>query len=338
MRKYITGVVICLFLALTPAYSDPLVKGADVGWLPQMEASNYKFYDAQGVQKDCLQILKENGINTIRLRVFVHPSLDKKNGHCGKDEVVAMAVRAQKMGFRVMIDFHYSDTFAGWVTQKKPIAWDNHSFGQLLNDVYDHTTDVLTALKTNGITPEWVQIGNEMSTGLLWPEGNTYHWDQLAQLVNKGYDAVKAIDSQTKVVIHLETGGNNEKFRNFFDNLKNHGGKWDVIGMSFYPDWKFNVYGETIDKLGLNLTDMASRYGKEVMVVEVGGEVNKPQRTYEMLLAVQKKVKEVPNGMGIGVIYWEPEGEASWSGYGFSCWGKDGKPTKALTAFAQKIL
>ena len=110
-------------------------------------------------------------------------------------------------------------------------------------------------------------------------------------------------------------------------------GKWDAIGMSFYPWPLHQDYTALIDGLGTNLKDMAARYGKEVMVVEVGGESAKPQNTYDMLVAVQKKVRAVPNGKGLGVIYWEPEGERSWSGYPLSCWAADGRPTMALTAF-----
>ena len=103
-------------------------KGADVGWLPQMEATGYKFYDSDGSQKDCLQLLKDRGMNTIRLRVWVNPSNDKASGHCSPAETVVMAVRAQKMGMRIMIDFHYSDTWADPAKQAKPAAWANHSF------------------------------------------------------------------------------------------------------------------------------------------------------------------------------------------------------------------
>ena len=107
----------------------------------------------------------------------------------------------------------------------------------------------------------------------------------------------------------------------------------DVIGMSYYPFWSHKDYIASINELGFNLTDMAARYGREVMVVEVGGEASKPQNTYDMVIAVRKKVRAVPDGKGLGVIYWEPEGEKSWSGYQLSCWGADGRPTMALTAF-----
>ena len=169
-------------------------KGADVGWLPQMEATGYKFYDVDGSQKDCLQLLKDRGMNTIRLRVWVNPSNDKASGHCSPAETVVMAVRAQKMGMRIMIDFHYSDTWADPAKQAKPAAWANHSFADLQNDVYKHTFDVLSALKSAGVTPEWVQIGNEIPGGMLWPDGSSKNFNQLTQLLNKGYEATKAVN------------------------------------------------------------------------------------------------------------------------------------------------
>jgi len=335
--SFLNGRVILCFWFIFVASSMPgqaqFVKGADVGWLSQMEATGYKFYDSLGTEKNCLQILKEHGINTIRLRVWVNPSSDRTNGHCSKDEVVAMAVRAKNMGMRIMIDFHYSDSWADPGKQTKPAAWASHPFSQLLTDVYDHTTDVLTALKTAGVTPEWVQIGNEIIGGMLWPDGSTSNWSQFSQLLNKGYDATKAVDSAIKVIIHVSGGENNSACHWFFDNVQSHGVRYDIIGLSYYPFWIGSNYTVTIDDLGNNLNDMVSRYGKPVMVVETGGEYNKVQNTYDMLMAVLNKVRIVPGNKGLGVIYWEPEGEKSWSGYSLSCWGSDGKPTAALNAF-----
>lgn len=334
-----------LLLGSSKAYSVPssisdsvFVKGADISWLPQMEATGYKFYNDKGVEQDCFQILKDHGINTIRLRTWVNPSGDKASGHCSKEETVAMAVRAKNWGMRVMIDFHYSDTWADPGKQVKPAAWVGHDFSQLLTDVYDYTADVMTALKTAGISPEWVQVGNEIPGGMIYPEGNSSNFSQLVQLINKGYDAIKAVSPQSKVILHVDQGNNNGRFRWWFDNAKANNAKYDVIGLSYYPYWLEGKpdFTLSIDDLGNNLIDMASRYGKEVMLVEVGGEDTKPQNTYDMLIAVQKKVKAVPDGKGLGVIYWEPEGAKSWSGYSLSAWDVDGRPTKAMDAFLVK--
>ena len=310
-------------------------KGADVSWLPQMEATGYRFYDTDGKEKDCLQLLKERGMNTIRLRVFVNPSQDKASGHCSKEETVAMALRAQKAKMRIMIDFHYSDTWADPAKQAKPAAWANLSFDALQNKVYEHTFDVLTALKKAGVTPEWVQVGNEIPGGMLWPDGSTNNWAQLAQLLNKGYEATKAVNAKIKVIVHVDEGNNNEKFRWFFDKATEHQVKYDVIGLSYYPFWIKKDYSETIADLQKNLNDMASRYQKEVMVVEVGGVDEQVQNTRELLAATIKAVRAVPNHKGLGVLYWEPQGAKSWSGYGLSAWQPDGKPSPALDAFKE---
>ena len=330
------GVAWCLtLLCSSTAAAQTFAKGGDVGWLQQMEANNYLFYDEQGVQKDCLQLLKDKGINSIRLRVWVNPSMvDWVNGHCSPAEVVTMATRAKNMGFRLMIDFHYSDSWADPGQQTKPAAWAQHSFSQLLTDVYDHTYSVMSALKANGVDPEWVQVGNEIPNGLLWPEGSTSNFAQLTQLLNKGYDAVKAVNAASKVVVHLDKGNDNARFRSFFDRLRTNGGKYDVIGMSYYPYWLNQDYTASINNLQFNLNDMASRYGKEVVVAEVGGDcTNASQNVYDMLVAVQNAVVAVPNGRGLGVFYWEPEGYRNFSGYQLSAWGNDGKPSPAMNAF-----
>jgi arabinogalactan endo-1,4-beta-galactosidase len=323
-------------LLIPPAgRATDVAKGADVGWLPQMEASGYKFYDHNGKAEDCLKILKDQGVDTIRLRVFVNPSQDPRSGHCSRDEVVEMAARARAMGFRILIDFHYSDSWADPEKQTKPAAWQVHTFDELKKDVFDHTVDVLGALKTKGVIPEWVQVGNEIKTGMLWPDGKRSNGKNLAELINSGYRAVKSVDPASKVIVHLDRGNDSAYYRRYFDDLQHNGAHYDVIGMSYYPFWLHVDYTKNINDLGSNLVDMAARFHKEVMIVEVGGEQAKAQNTRELLRAVLKKVRAVPEHKGIGVVYWEPEGEASWSHYQLSCWGADGKPTEALQAFLE---
>ena len=314
-------------------------RGGDISWLPQMEASGFKFYNDQGREQDCFQILKDHGFNTIRLRTFVNPSDHKINGHCSKDETVAMAVRAKSHGMKVMIDFHYSDSWADPSKQVKPTAWEGHDFATLLQDIYEYTAEVMQALKAKDITPDWVQVGNETASGMIYPEGSTNNWNTLAQLINKAHDAIKEVSPTSRVILHVDQGNNNARFRAWFDSATVYQAKYDVIGLSYYPYWLPGNpdYTLSIDDLGNNMNDLVQRYGKEVMVVEVGGEDTKIQNTYDMLVAVQKKVKAVPNGKGLGVLYWEPQGARSWSKYALSCWQSDGKPTKALSAFKVKL-
>jgi len=310
-------------------------KGADISWLLQMEASGYVFYNTDGKAEDCFKILKDHGINSIRLRTFVNPSNNPQSGHCSKEETVAMAKRAKQWGMKVMINFHYSDSWADPGKQNKPKAWEDLDFAALKKKLYDYTYDVIAALKNEGVTPQWVQVGNEIPSGMLYPEGHIDNWPQLVELLNMGYDAIKAASPTSQVILHVDQGNNNERFRWWFDNATKYGAKYDIIGMSYYPYWLEGKpdYTENIDDLAWNLKDMVSRYNKDVMVVEVGGEDHKAQNTYDMLTSVIERVRDVPNERGLGVFYWEPQGARSWSGYALSAWGDDGKPTKALKAF-----
>lgn len=168
-------------------------KGADVSWLPQMEAQGYKFYNDQGAEQDLLQILKDHGIDSIRLRAFVNPSDDPSNGHNSTEEVVALASRVSALGFRIMIDLHYSDSWADPGKQVTPAAWAIDNLEQLKAHVSEYTSEVMNALKTAGVTPEWVQIGNEINNGMMHPLGSYSNTANLVQLIQAGSGAAKAV-------------------------------------------------------------------------------------------------------------------------------------------------
>ncbi|HRG92278.1 MAG TPA: glycosyl hydrolase 53 family protein, partial [Chitinophagaceae bacterium] len=204
-----------------PPLHAGFAKGADISWLTEMEASGKLFYNSSGTQKECLQLMKDLGMNSIRLRVWVDPA----GGWNNSADVVAKAVRAKSLGLRIMIDFHYSDTWADPGQQTQPAAWIAYDLTQLQNAVYTHTFSVLTALKTAGVTPEWVQVGNETNDGMLWPTGKaSVNMANYALLVNKGYDAVKAVDPIIQVIVHISNGQDNSLFRWNLDGLKNNGG------------------------------------------------------------------------------------------------------------------
>lgn len=311
-----------------PASKVQFAKGADVSWVTEMENNGIKFYNSSGIQQDLFLILKNLGMNTIRLRVWVNPS----GGWNNTADVVAKAVRAKNLGMRVLIDFHYSDTWADPGHQTKPAAWASQDFATLKTSVYNHTFSVLSTLKNNGITPEWVQVGNETNDGMLWPDGKASSgMNNFAQLVNAGYEAVKAIDTSIKVIVHISNGYDNNLFRWIFDGLKNNGGKWDVIGMSLYPtasNWS------TLNTQCLaNMNDMVARYNKEVMVVETGMSWDQPSAAYSFLSDLIAKTKSVTGNKGLGVLYWEPEAYNNWVGYPLGAFDNSGKPTAALNAF-----
>ena len=327
IKKHITLLFLFFFsLFYFQSVKAQFANGADVSWLSQMEASGYVFKDNSGVQKNCLEILKEKGINALRFRVWVNPS----NGYNGINDVMNKSHIADSMGFKIMLDFHFSDTWADPGHQTKPAAWTNDSFSQLLQDVYNHVYGVLDTLKKIGVAPDWVQLGNEVGNGMLWPDGRSSNMSNFAELIKSGYNAVKDVDSTIQVIIHLEDGHKDALFRQIFDGLKNDGAKWDIIGMSVYPYWA-NLSWATDDSLALlTMKDMISRYDTKVMVCEAGYLYNQPVEANHYLLDLIEKTKSVD---GLGIFYWEPE-SYNWQGYNLGAWDpKTKEPTAALDAF-----
>lgn len=314
--------------ATPPAIVPAFAKGADVGWLTQMEAAGKIFYNSAGTSAECIQLLKNLGMNSIRLRVWVNPA----DGWNNAADVIVKAVRAKNLGMRVMIDFHYSDTWADPGQQAKPAAWAAMDLSALQTAVYDHTFNTLTSLKTNGVTPEWVQVGNETNDGMLWPTGKaSVNMANFAALVNSGYTAVKAVDASIKVIVHISNGHDNNLFRWIFDGLKNNNAKWDVIGMSLYPeplDWEIRN-----EQCLTNMNDLISRYGKEIMIAEVGMSWDQPAACQAFLTDIIAKTKSLPANKGLGVFYWEPQCYNNWQGYSKGAFDNTGKPTVAMDAF-----
>ncbi len=340
MKKALFILMIITLSGFIAVKAADFANGVDVGWLSQMESSGKKFYNSAGVQQDCLQILKDLCVNSIRLRVWVNPT----GGWCGKADVVAMAVRAHNMGFRVMLDFHYSDSWADPGKQNKPAAWTGYTFPQLVQAVHDHTNDVLSAVVAAGVIPEWVQVGNETNNGMLWDANAaisgraTDSMSNFAQLVTSGYNAVKAVNSSIKVIVHISNGYDNALFRWIFDGLKNNGGLWDIMGMSLYPD-ATNTYTTWDPQCLTNMNDMVSRYpGKQVMISEFGYDVTQAQTTHDFAVDLITKVKSVTGNNGLGVFYWEPECYNGWQGYNKGAFDNTGKPTIAMNAFAENCV
>ena len=284
-----------------PAPSVVFAKGADISWVTELEVKGHKFYNALGEQRECTALMKELGLNAVRLRVWVDPQ--KHDNWCNKADMLVKARRAKELGMDVMIDFHYSDWWADPGQQHKPTAWKGLNLAELKNAVSEHTRDVLSALKSEGITPKWVQVGNEIRPGMLWDEDaalsgasydirecdvkesgststavkyykNTFN---LAAFINAGYEAVKDVFADAIVIVHLDNGYDNELYTWFFDELKKNGGKWDMIGMSLYPYWTRMEHPEytadrTITDCIANIKSVSKRYDCDVMVVETGME------------------------------------------------------------------
>lgn len=283
---------------LTPEQSKPVevgkMLGADISFLPELEARGMKFSD-NGFEKDAIEILKNHGFNYVRLRVFNDPARDSGyspgKGFCDLENTKKMAKRVKAAGMKLLLDFHYSDYWADPGKQYKPAAWRNLSFEELKKAVYDYTKEVMQQLKEQGTTPDMVQVGNEINHGIIWPEGNVSNFDGLAQLVNAGTKAVKDVDPSVVMMLHVALGGQNDESVFFIDNMLARGVHFDVIGESYYPKW----HG-TLEDLEANLEDLSRRYNKDVIVVEYS------HRKEE----VNKLAFEVPGGRGKGTCIWEP--------------------------------
>jgi len=305
-------------------------KGVDLGWLPAMETAGYKFKNASGTYQDEMTIMKGLGVNAVRLRLWVNPSGDWYNGMCDEAHVIAMAKRAKAIGAAIMLDIHYSDTWCDPGQQKLPAAWaGDTTISTLGTQVYNYTYQVMTDMKNAGVTPTWVQIGNETNSGFMWPLGNTSNgFANVAWLVNSGYNAVKAVSSTTQCIVHLSNGYDNSLFRWFFDGLKAAGGKWDIVGMSLYPtSSNYTTYNS---QCLTNMKDMKSRYGKGVVISEAGFASNDPTNASKFL--TQLKTNVVAAG-GIGIFYWEPECY-NWAGYTMGATdATTQKPTSAMSAY-----
>ena len=301
------------------AYEDSFGFGADVSWYTPGASSDYR--NRKGQKQDLLTILKnEEGINAVRFRVWTG------NGANSKSVVIKQCQRAHSLGMKIMIDFHYSDTWADPGSQTIPSSWTDHSVEGLCKKVYEHTYDVLHSLKELGIVPKWVQIGNETKRGMLWETGrtnSTQGYKNFAQLINSAYDAIKDVDSTMLAIVHLPDGHDNSLYRSMFDRLTQNGAKFDVIGMSCYPRWSHlditndSQVTSTINKYISNMKDVQARYHKPVICVETGHYNNQPLQANHFLAEFMKALIDVG---AQGCFYWEPE---SMGGYELGAWDPD---------------
>ncbi len=316
-----------------PAKETGFARGADVGWLTQMEAEGRKFYtpDSTRTEMECMQLLRDYcGVNSIRLRVWVNPT-ERWNSI---EDVVVKARRADSLGLRLMIDFHFSDTWADPGHQVMPAAWTDLSFDEQCNALADHVVETLTALLNAGITPEWVQIGNETTPGMMLPVGSVDNPQQLTALNNAGYDAVKSVCPDALVIVHLDGGNYQEPYDRMFDIFENNGGRYDMIGMSLYPYWAA-MNGETggwekvADDCIANISHLKEKYGKPIMICEIGMPYNEAEDCRELIAKMMNADIE-------GIFYWEPEAPGGYNdGYNLGCFDND-SPTVALDAFKIK--
>ncbi len=309
-------------LEIKPGQTALTMLGADISSLKKSEDFGGVYAYRDGTPADALQILKDSGLNYARLRVWVDPA----DGYHNKEEILAVAARLKKLGIKLLVDFHYSDNWADPGKQYKPAAWADYDFEQLKKAVYDHTYDVCSSLAAQGTPADMVQIGNEINAGMLWPDGDYNHFDNLAALLKLGYQAVKDSSAETLVMLHIAEGGDNEMARWWFDNITRREVPFDVIGVSYYPFW----HG-SLAELQANLNDLSVRYDRDVLVAEfaypftgqendhlanianrrmaLDGYLFTPNGQRLMLRDVMAVVRGVPDGRGLGVFYWD----ATWT-------------------------
>lgn len=304
------------------------IRGADLSMVAQVEEMGGKYYDIDGTEKDVFEILGNNGVNWLRLRIWNNPN-NIGGGNNDLQKTILLARRGKKQGMNFLLDFHYSDFWADPSTQNKPKDWEYLSGLELENAVYEYTLNVLTTLKNENLLPDMVQIGNEIDGGFLWPDGKTWTdtnekiggYPVLTNLLKQASKAVREIAPNAKIVIHLSSGCNNGLYRYFFDEITKANVDFDVIGLSYYSYW----HGYLADLVS-NMKDMVSRYKKEVLVAETAyGWTLKYADTQPNVFQVfgdgseypatvdgqRKAIKDVINAVssvegGLGVFYWEP--------------------------------
>lgn len=310
------------------------IKGMDVSSLLEEEACGARYYD-NGVEMDLFDLLQRHGVNSVRLRLWNDPyDEDGRPYGAGTNDLektILLARRAKTHHMTWLLDFHYSDFWADPGKQIVPKAWRGLDETGLERAVYDYTVETLERLKREDLLPDLVQVGNELTNGLLWPTGKKPAYDNIARYVNAGIRGVRAVDAGIPVMIHLDNGGLNEMYVDWFEHFIERGEPFEIIGLSYYPFW----HG-TMNQLEFNMRDMARRYGKELIVAEVSmgftmedyrdreklakdelkGMATRPelvekleypmskQGQRDFMLDIMARIKAIPGGAGF--YYWEP--------------------------------
>jgi arabinogalactan endo-1,4-beta-galactosidase len=319
------------YLALciaNPAPAQSYAVGADVSFLAKCEHDGMVFKE-NGKPEDVLAILREHQYNWVRLRLFHDPAASADKLPNDLNYTLSLATRAKAMGFHLLLDLHYSDSWADPGKQPTPGAWKKLKHKQLVEQVFTYTRDTIAAFAREGVMPDMVQVGNEITHGMLWPDGKLPdNWDNFADLIKagiRGVDAGRGSQPKPRIMIHIERSGDYQAAVWFFDNLIARHVPFDVIGLSYYPRWHGNMA-----KLRGNLHDLALRYQHPIIIVETaynwtpGDFIGKkadfpesPEGQADFLRAVNAAVHSVPHGLGQGVFWWEPAAEAELRGRSF---------------------
>lgn len=318
-----------------PAEESSFVKGADISWVTEMESKGYQFYNAAGQERELTALMKELGCDAVRLRVWVNPA----NGWNGRADVLEKAKRAQALGMKVMIDFHYSDTWADPGKQTVPAAWQSKDATATAAAVKAHTQEVLQALLVAGVDVAWVQVGNEVTNGMLWESGKVAgsSTGQFLAYFHAGREAVRSVFPDAKVILHLDNGWKMETLSWFLNLMKKAGLQYDILGLSLYPSyWENNAYPNWNTKVQQFVANIPTLYystGKPLMLVEFGMPASEPDKAKAALQYLIGNTKNYDYFQGI--FYWEPEAEHDRNGYDYGAFS-GGKPTEALAPFGKE--
>ncbi|UPK41834.1 glycosyl hydrolase 53 family protein [Paenibacillus pabuli] len=308
-------------------YRSDFVRGVDISTLTAIEDNGGYYLDSNGAERDLLDILKDRGVNYVRLRLWNDPQ--KSNGYNDKEDVIRLAQRVKEKGMKILLDFHYSDEWAHPGQQLRPKAWENLSFEELKTAVYDYTREVVGEMKDAGAMPDMVQIGNEINSGVLNGLKSNVNFDENAALLQRGVDSVRAVPGgdQVQIMIHLAEGGKASTFDWYFGELEKRNLEYDIIGLSYYPFW----HGTFAD-VRKTMNGVSAKYGKEVIIAETsypfsykngdahGNIIGNPetlnvggatfpatvQGQYDAIAGIMDMISQVPNQKGAGFFYWEP--------------------------------
>lgn len=307
--------------------------GADISATTELESRGIFSYNAEGERRENTALMKELGLNAVRLRVWVDP----QGGWSGRHDVLEMARRAKRHDMAIMIDFHYSDWWADPAKQITPRAWADLDYEGLKAAMAQHTAQTLQLLRDNDIDVKWVQVGNETRNGFMWPIGHIDNMEQYAGLTAAGYDAVKEVYPDATVIVHIDNGYDNALYNRIFDGLAEYGCKWDMIGMSLYPYWAHEEHPEMNEETVLrdciaNVNAVSEKYGCDVMIVETGVEVSEPVSGKAFMAALIEAMRHETGGHCKGVFYWAPE--CCHGGYKLGAFADD-RPTAVMEAFTE---
>jgi arabinogalactan endo-1,4-beta-galactosidase len=339
--------------------------GADISALKVLE-DHGAIYRDNGIPGGAIDILRDHGVNWFRLRLFVDPNSSDPFVSNDLDYTIALAQRAKASGAKLLLDFHYSDTWADPGQQTKPAAWNSLSFDGLVQRVHDYTRDAVAAFKNADVLPEMVQIGNEISNGMLWNSGyvwtggsHTTGFNNLASLLNAGISGAKEAagpGQEPLIMIHHDKGAQWSTTSYYFNKLVERNVDFDVIGYSYYPKWHYNpsTGAGDVQDLQTNLNNTAAAYSKPVVLVETGfasrGAQFEPDYEFDVstsgqqqfLDAVVTAVQNVPNDLGGGLFWWYPEARPTsglnvWEGGRYGLFDQNGNVLPAAQVFEQFI-